>query len=502
MVQGGKCEERSGKCEVRVQGSGFRVQDAPADPILPSPILPLSHSPTLPGPAALPGTTDARRRLVPWQGVVLAAGALLVAWGLARGARPVLQATALAWMACYWFNTLYRAWIVIESALALRAGAAFPPCPALPADADCPTYTLLLPLYREAAVVGDLARCILSLDYPRDRLQVLCLLRPDDHETRAALDALSLPAYFRVLLLPPDLPVGTKPAACNYGLAHATGEILVIFDAEDRPEPLQLRKAAASLRDAPADVAVVQTPKAVYNGDRSLISRIYELEALTWHRLFLTGFAACEGFAPLHGSGAHFRTAVLHAVGGFDYYNVTEDCDLGVRLYRLGMRILLFDSVTGEEAPPTLRGWLRQRTRWNKGYLQSLFVHTRDPLRLARILGFRKSVAFASLLPIALVNVLAGAPACAGTYLWIVVRSGSADQMARALLASGTALGIVSVLLFGAGAVATRKWRCLIYVLFVPFYWVLLAVAAYRAVWQFAIAPFGWEKTAHGGRRA
>ncbi|OIO94100.1 MAG: hypothetical protein AUJ92_10900 [Armatimonadetes bacterium CG2_30_59_28] len=451
----------------------------------------------------VPGAQAARRRLVPWQ-----AGCLLVCMGVllwgAAAAQPCWKLSlALGWIVCYTVNNLYRVWLAWQSVRSSsRRG--YRDTQNLP-ESELPTYTILLPLYQEAQSVPQLVGAVRALDYPVALLQVLCLLRPDDAETRSVLEALELPPHFQLLELPSFLPVGTKPAACNYGLAHATGELLVIYDAEDVPEPEQLRIAATALRHAPPEVACVETPKRVYNGSRNVLTRLYEVEALTWHLLQLPGLVWGESFGPLHGSGAHFRTDTIRKMGGWDYYNVTEDCDLGTRLYRNGYRVELIPSITEEEAPAAFSAWLRQRTRWNKGFLQTLFVHTREPARFIRQLRPRALLAFVVLLPVTQLNLIVGFPTWVGLLLTLALGGWKAPDQSMtqelnavsAVLLSGLVLAALAVGLSAAGCITARRSALLPYAALMPAYWFLLAFAVYRAAWQFVFDPFSWEKTPH-----
>jgi len=184
---------------------------------------------------------------------------------------------------------------------------------------------------------------------------------------------------------------------------------------------------------------------------------------------------------------------------------VTEDCDLGTRIYRRGYHMALLDSITGEEAPPTARDWIRQRTRWNKGFLQTFFVHTRNPVTLVGSLGVRGTVAFTTLLGLAHLNFLVGIPAWLVSLFWLAaaiatgrnVLGPQAAALAQVVLNSGAALVLLAVTLNIAAVVSGRSWRALPYAFLTPIHWVLLTVAAYRAAWQFLVAPFGWEKTPH-----
>jgi cellulose synthase/poly-beta-1,6-N-acetylglucosamine synthase-like glycosyltransferase len=554
----------------------------------------------------IPGRCEARRRLLLWQAVFLLCVIAIIVYAFVFGSLFWRTVLISCWIGLYTFNNLYRYWLAGESVLIakkkiplnppLTRGTfegeilqeellwartdanqiATPQAPrndmesaerkVLLSDKELPVCTILLPLRNEADVAGQLMSAINALDYPRNKLQVLCLLRRDDAGTLAAIETaareqncevqyqpvipanaeiqetygpkstFSIPSecagfahwipacptrgcagmtntectgnslQFTVLFLPENLPVGTKPAACNWGLAHATGEILVIYDAEDIPDPGQLREAAALLKTLPDNVAGVQSAKKVYNGNTNWLTRLYELEALTWHHLQLPGVMEYEKMAPLHGSGVHLRTKVLLAMNGWDYYNVAEDCDLGVRLQRHGYHLVPFDSITGEEAPSTFRGWMGQRTRWNKGYIQSFLVHWRNPKKLWRELGFRRVLAFATLTGITWLNLLIGLPTWIGVLIWGAIYqwnrstfSGAANIIEiRLLIGSAIILLLMAAALQVAGAVVVRQWKLVPYGLLAPFYWILLGIAVWRSLWQLCVSPFSWEKTMHG----
>ncbi|HEY7419545.1 MAG TPA: glycosyltransferase [Ktedonobacteraceae bacterium] len=247
-------------------------------------------------------------------------------------------------------------------------------------QAEWPQYTILCPLYREARVVPQFVQAMQSLDYPVEKLQVLFLTEEDDRETRAAIRALSLSPHFQVLMVPDGKP-RTKPRACNYGLLHATGLYTVIYDAEDIPDPLQLKKAVLAFANADLQTVCVQAKLNFYNRTQNLLTRWFTAEYSTWFGMILPALQAANFVIPLGGTSNHFRTASLRALGGWDAYNVTEDCDLGLRLKRFQMKTVILDSTTLEEANPHLTNWLRQRSRWIKGYMQTYLVHMRAPLK-------------------------------------------------------------------------------------------------------------------------
>ena len=255
-------------------------------------------------------------------------------------------------------------------------------------DAELPLYTILVPLYREKEVADKVVTAALSFDYPEDKLDVKLLLEEDDPETLQAVKALDLPGCVETIVVPDSQPK-TKPKACNHGLERARGELLVIYDAEDRPEPDQLKKAVIAFRriDAAAQeakgtsrVVCLQAKLNYYNPRQNWLTKWFALEYSTWFDLFLPGLHDLGVPIPLGGTSNHFRVAELREIGGWDPYNVTEDCDLGMRIHAEGYRAQVLDSTTWEEANSRLWNWIRQRSRWVKGYIQTHFVHTRSDL--------------------------------------------------------------------------------------------------------------------------
>jgi cellulose synthase/poly-beta-1,6-N-acetylglucosamine synthase-like glycosyltransferase len=233
--------------------------------------------------------------------------------------------------------------------------------------ATWPMYTILCPLFKETAVVPQFVAAIKALHYPLDRLQVLFLTEEIDKETRAALYAMQLPPNFEIL---------------TFGLLQAKGQFTVIFDAEDQPEPYQLKKAILTFANHGPEVACVQAKLNYYNTRQNLLTRWFTAEYSTWFDIMLPGLQRSGLSLPLGGTSNHFRTEVLCALGGWDAFNVTEDCDLGLRISQYGLKTAVLDSTTYEEATSRYKTWLLQRSRWIKGYMQTYLVHMRHPLRM------------------------------------------------------------------------------------------------------------------------
>ncbi|MEP2716873.1 glycosyltransferase, partial [Pseudophaeobacter sp.] len=257
-----------------------------------------------------------------------------------------------------------------------------------------PMISVLVPLYKEAAISTALLKRLKRLDYPRNRLQVLLVLEEGDGVTRQALLKTRLPPWIEAIEVPAWGELRTKPRAMNYALNFCRGEIVGVWDAEDAPQPDQLQKVATAFATAPAQVACFQGVLDYYNPRANVISRLFTLEYASWFRIVLQGIARLGLVVPLGGTTMFVRRSVLDQLGGWDSHNVTEDADLGVRLYRAGFRTQMLPSATYEEASCHLAAWIRQRSRWIKGFMATYLVHMRQPLRLARDIGLPRFLGF------------------------------------------------------------------------------------------------------------
>lgn len=388
---------------------------------------------------------------------------------------------------------------------------------ALPAEADSqqaggesipedemPVYSILVPVFHEAAVVASIMRSFLRLDYPREKLDVLILLEEDDVETIRAARAADPPKWMRLVIVPAGEP-RTKPRACNVGLLLCRGEYVVIYDAEDRPEPDQLRKALVSFRHdsgRQGQLACVQASLNFYNPDYNLLTRMFAIEYAQWFDFMLVGLAGTRMPLPLGGTSNHFKRSALVEVGGWDPYNVTEDADLGIRLAASGYRVDVIDSTTWEEATPQLMPWIRQRTRWIKGYLVTAAVNLRRPARWLRHNGGRAAVTMAGLIVGTPANFLLYPVTLAFTLCAWLLGPLVQIRLPHDLLVLGlTNLVVMNVLMIiTSGIAAWRRynWRIGIFAIFLPVYWLLHAAAAWRAAYQLIFDPHRWEKTPHG----
>jgi cellulose synthase/poly-beta-1,6-N-acetylglucosamine synthase-like glycosyltransferase len=371
--------------------------------------------------------------------------------------------------------------------------------------ANWPHYTILCPLYKEARVVPQFVRAMQALDYPAEKLQILFLIEVDDAATRQAIHALALPQHFKVVTVPDGSP-RTKPRACNYGLMQATGQYVVIFDAEDIPEPTQLKKAVLTFAHHGPKLACVQAKLNFYNAQQNLLTRWFTAEYSLWFDLTLPGLQR-GGFAlPLGGTSNHFPTQVLRALGGWDAFNVTEDCDLGLRLARYELETVVLNSTTLEEANSKCKNWIRQRSRWIKGYMQSYLINMRQPLRYLRKGGMRDFFS--------LQFVIGGKTAFLflNPLLWLLfilyfafnsfVAASFQQLFPRPVLYAGT-----FTLVFGnffyiytylLACFRRKQYQLIKWALLIPLYWAMMSVAAGMALYQLIVKPHYWEKTEHG----
>ena len=357
---------------------------------------------------------------------------------------------------------------------------------------ELPTISLLCPLYREAEGVNNLIRAIRALDYPKARLEVIILLEDDDTETAPAIRE-QLPAL-RLVLADGEGP-RTKPRALNAGLRRASGELIGVYDAEDRPEPDQLRTVAAAFAANPR-AACVQAHLNYYNRDDTLLTRMFCLEYSLHFDYMMPGLVRMGLPIPLGGTSNFIRREALLDIGGWDAFNVTEDADLGLRLAEAGYRIITIPSSTFEEATDSPRAWVKQRSRWLKGYLQTWLVHIRKPLALPNAVVLHAAIGAV------VFNALCAPVFFAAFLFWLVTRSAALEPV------FGGWLMLPCLALF-VGGNFLHAWLLMMAPLrrgfsgatlagpLLPVYWVLQSAAAYRALYSFVRTPHYWSKTDH-----
>jgi glycosyltransferase XagB len=371
------------------------------------------------------------------------------------------------------------------------------------ADHDLPTYTIMVGLYQEAEITAELVAALSRIDYPAAKLEVLFVVEDEDTATKLAFLRTTLAPWMCVVLVPDGQP-RTKPRALNYALRLARGDYVAVFDAEDRPEPDQLRRAVALFRANASKLACVQASLNVFNVHQNWLTRQFTVEYSALFDALLPALQRLGMPIPLGGTSNHFPREILTALNGWDPFNVTEDADLGIRLARLGYQVGVIPSTTWEEAPASLDPWFRQRTRWLKGWMQTYLVHTRHPIVLARELGFGRwlgfQLYFGGLILSALVHPLAYAVLIASWMLGpaSTARVGLFDGAVQAIAIGNLVAGYATAILVGVVAARRRHKRLVRSALQMPLYWLLISLAAYRALFQLVTDPYKWEKTPHG----
>ena len=419
-----------------------------------------------------------------------------------------LVAGGLAWLLVTSLVCLILCGAILTRLLATMGGCwrAPPQAPDLP-DHALPRYTILVPLYKEAAVVEHLRDALEALDYPRAKLDIKLLIEADDHETREAIERLAPGPVYDIVIAPPGHP-RTKPRALNIGLASARGALLTVYDAEDDPDPLQLRCAAAAFAQGPQDLACLQCPLAIDNARDSWLAGLFALDYASLFEVLDPSLARLRLPIPLGGTTNHFRIEALRRLQGWDAWNVKEDADMGVRLARMGYGVATLDAPTWEEAPAKLPAWLAQRRRWMKGWMQTLIVHLRQPRRLVRELGAMRAAALVAMLAGGVLGPLVGP-----LYVALFIHDGVWGSLFRPVTALETlasalwcVIAVVGALVMVAPMVIGARRRklggMLKLLLLLPAYNILLGLAAAMALVDLFRRPHHWAKTTHGLARS
>jgi cellulose synthase/poly-beta-1,6-N-acetylglucosamine synthase-like glycosyltransferase len=419
-------------------------------------------------------------------------------------ASATLAPSLTLWVVTAVAGLIFLCMVTLRLAAAREAVPAEPPDkPSRTDDQDLPTYTVVVALYRERRVLARLVEALTAFDYPAPKLDIKLVIEADDAEMREAFSAMDLPGSMEVIVAPPGAP-RTKPRALNVALPLARGDYVTVYDAEDVPHPGQLRLAVETFARVPLDVACLQARLVIDNTEDSWVTRLFTIEYATLFDVINPGLSRLDMPVPLGGTSNHFRRSVLQRLGGWDAWSVTEDAELGIRLAVAGYRVADLPSATLEEAPATLAAWMKQRTRWMKGFMQVCVTHSRKPGRAWRSLGSARFFGA--------VTVTFGTAVAALGYPFFTILSiknlvdGSLFKAETLLETMSSALGII---LFVAGLVAIivpaivalhrrRWWALLSYVPLLPFYYVLISAAAWRGLVELLFDPFHWSKTEHG----
>jgi cellulose synthase/poly-beta-1,6-N-acetylglucosamine synthase-like glycosyltransferase len=369
-------------------------------------------------------------------------------------------------------------------------------------DYDLPKYSILVPVFREANIVAQLVANLGKIDYPVDKLEILVLIEAEDTVTRNAFLAADPPPHFQIVTIPKGAPQ-TKPRACNVGLFFATGDFLVIYDAEDTPDPDQLKKAIVAFQRGGPKTVCIQASLNYFNANENVLTRMFTLEYSYWFDYMLAGLDAADLPIPLGGTSNHFRTEALIELGGWDPYNVTEDADLGIRASALGYRVGVVNSTTMEEANTSIPNFIRQRSRWIKGYMQTTLVHARRPRQLIHEIGWRRFLSFTLLIGGTPATFLGVIPLYLVTLFTIFIPAEVLAQFFPVWLLWLSLVNFivgntVMVYLSMMGPYKRGTFDLLIWAVLNPVYWILHSIASYKGLWQLITRPHYWEKTEHG----
>lgn len=365
-----------------------------------------------------------------------------------------------------------------------------------------PKVSVLVPLLHEKEITGKLIQRLTRLTYPKSQLEVVLVLEESDTITRETVAHTELPSWINVIEVPSADELTTKPRALNYALDFCRGSIIGVWDAEDAPEPDQIEKVVTRFQDAPANVACLQGVLDYYNSKTNWISRCFTIEYASWWRVILPGVARLGLVIPLGGTTLFFRRDILEELCGWDAHNVTEDADLGIRLARRGYVTELIPTVTFEEANCRAWPWVKQRSRWLKGFAITWLVHMREPRALLRDLGFIRFLGVQTLL-LATFAQFAFAPLLWS--FWLLVAGFDHPVTVTLGLSAAVTMAWFFVftevvnLVISLVAVSRPEHRHLmLYVLTLPLYFPMAALSAYKAIKEIVAEPFYWDKTAHG----
>ena len=369
-------------------------------------------------------------------------------------------------------------------------------------NSSLPVYTILLPVYKEDKLIRKLIWNLRSLDYPRGKLDVKLLIEEDDDKTLNAVRNLDFPANFETIVVPYHLPK-TKPKACNYGLFFCKGKYLTIYDAEDVPDSDQLKKVVCLFRKLPKDYIVLQGALNYFNKNENLLTRMFTLEYSYWFDYMLPGLQSLDVPIPLGGTSNHFKLDKLLELGGWDPFNVTEDADLGVRVFEKRYKVGVVNSTTFEEANNEFFNWIRQRSRWIKGYMQTTLVHMRNPARLVSKIGWRGFFGFNFFVSLTPITFLIYPVLLSFFIIYLVfdlknVRVLFPDWILYVSIFNFVAGNALMIYINMLAVFKRRYYELILFALLNPIYWIMHSVSAYKGLWQLVYNPFFWEKTNHG----
>jgi len=417
---------------------------------------------------------------------------LLLVTGLASGL-TITAITQNEQIAIIGLTSIFFASLAFKIGL-LMAGMAGKPEAEFANTRSWPAYSILVPLYKETAVLRQLMNALSNLDYPVSKLDIKLIFEEDDTKTLDAAKALGFPDFFDFIIVPNSTPK-TKPKACNYALNYCKGDYVVIYDAEDRPEPDQLKKVVRAFEAMPENVACLQASLNFFNRESGWLVNCFALEYLLWFKFLLPGLQSLNVPLPLGGTSNHFVRRHLFGVVAWDAFNVTEDAEIGVRLYENGLQTRIIDSTTWEEAPITIKDWIKQRSRWIKGHMITTVIYLRSDLS-SPLTWVPRSV-FLMFLGLPIVVFVFTLPALLFS-AWIFFQGREATEI---LTFCGWVFLVYNSISIGMHTLActlAREYKLIPYTVILPLYWLLHGGASLISVVEYFLSPHSWAKTQHG----
>ena len=405
----------------------------------------------------------------------------------------------------YFIDLFFNLYIVMKSYFSENEIHITPQSLTKVAKDQLPLYTILCPMYKEANVIPQFIQAMDKLDYPREKLQIMFLLEEDDSESIDLLQNYQLPAWYEIHILANSQPK-TKPKALNYGLAMAQGTYLVIYDTEDVPDPLQLKKVVLAFAKAKDNTICMQAKLNFYNPYQNLLTIFFTLEYSLWFDLILTGLQSMYALIPLGGTSNHFKTEALRKLNGWDAFNVTEDADLGIRIMKQGYKTAIVNSYTMEEANSDVANWFRQRSRWVKGYMQTYLVHMRSPQSFFKGKNKAEFFTFQIIIGGKILSLLINPLMWAITIIYFAYTAHVGLFIRSFFLPPILYIAVISLVVgnslyiyyYMLGVAKRKQWDLVPFALLVPLYWLAMSLAALLALWELGFKPHHWQKTKHG----
>ena len=393
--------------------------------------------------------------------------------------------------AIYLTQTLFKMWLFVDASFSSKKQEEIS---ILKDRKHYPIYSVLVPMYKEEHGVKAILQALERLDYPKNRLDIKLVVEADDDLSLRILSTINLPSHIYVIKVPYSEP-RTKPKALNYAMQYITGEYVVIYDVEDRPDEDQLLKALYAFENSPENVICIQAKLNFYNSHHNLLTRFFSIEYSIWFKYILPGLDSGSMPIPLGGNSNHFRVASVRKLGLWDAYNVTEDADLGIRLFTNGCQTKVIDSYTLEEAPIDMRNWMHQRARWIKGFVQTFLVYFRQKPELKSRMSIQSQIG---------IFLLLGFPAYSCFILpWHILVIYSHFTLENKFLAEISMSLTLICMYFTVSIIIARDIRegskplDWIALLLWPCYFLLHIAASYKALGELLTKPFSWNKTKH-----